>query len=348
MNLHSRVPRVWRIKKLLAHPRPLSSPRIHLPQTGGPTGPRYASRAGQIKGENGLLRGKDSLRKFRKQQKQKKTRDDGIVSRSEDAGRERAVAGRPLFSSSQPPLSLSKKKKKIGALRRYAAVFGLDVSGTCTRDELIRAIARHWDEQASFSVLVFSFFLLALSLARARESFPFDPLSFPRFFCFFSRIVASAASPSVARERVSFFMAPREMSERPFFSDLEKTRGIKNLTGLVRGRRPLRPRRRAPQGRPDLSILRGTAAAAAGLPVSAGGRGRGRAAGAVPAAAVCASRRRAMTFDLASRSFLLLLLPLPRLSFLSSCSFFITKRIKTKKTHHFCIIITIQLQPTRK
>ena len=86
----------------------------------------------------------------------------------------------PLFS---PP------KIQIGALRRYAAVFGLDVSGTCTRDELTRAIARHWDEQASF---LFPFFFphpLLVPCCSCSRAFclSFSPFSFfpPLLFFFF-------------------------------------------------------------------------------------------------------------------------------------------------------------------
>lgn len=82
----------------------------------------------------------------------------------------------PLFS---PP------KIQIGALRRYAAVFGLDVSGTCTRDELTRAIARHWDEQASF---LFPFFF---------SPPPACPLLFllARFLSFFLPLFFLSPSP---------------------------------------------------------------------------------------------------------------------------------------------------------
>ena len=75
-----------------------------------------------------------------------------------------------LCSHPTPPHPTPPHEKQNGALRRYAAVFGLDVSGTCTRDELTRAIARHWDDQVLSEGDVL--FGLAVALRRGDPASP--------------------------------------------------------------------------------------------------------------------------------------------------------------------------------
>ena len=150
-------------------PPPLLPSDIHLSPTGGPPGSRHASRAGQIEGTEALLeesRGKNETRRERFNRRRHRARGKVGGGKRARAEPSPGLLDFELLSTSallvvsfllEPPLFFP-PKIQIGALRRYAAVFGLDVSGTCTRDELTRAIARHWDEQASFLFPFSSFF----------------------------------------------------------------------------------------------------------------------------------------------------------------------------------------------
>ena len=177
-------------------PPPLLPSDIHLSPTGGPPGSRHASRAGRIEGTEALLeesRAKNETRRERFNRRRQRERER--QGRRRQARESRAVAGALGFRA---PLNLgpprrqnplfSPPKIQIGALRRYAAVFGLDVSGTCTRDELTRAIARHWDEQAIF---LFPFFFphpLLVPCCSCSRAFclSFSPFSFfPPLLFFF-------------------------------------------------------------------------------------------------------------------------------------------------------------------
>ena len=181
-------------------PPPLLPSDIHLSPTGGPPGSRHASRAGQIEGTEALLeesRAKNETRRERFNRRRQREREREARSAAASAREQSRRRGSWISSSSKPRPSsrqnplFSPPKIQIGALRRYAAVFGLDVSGTCTRDELTRAIARHWDEQASF---LFPFFFspppaCPLLFLLARFLSIFLPLFFLSpsplfFFCF--------------------------------------------------------------------------------------------------------------------------------------------------------------------